>query len=822
MRLLPLLLSVFSTASLVVVLNRPLSIGTSKTPRLGYFLSPQHGFWQNADPVNMNYNDEVRLEGLAAKVDVFIDDRLVPHIYADDDIDAYYVQGYLHAKFRLWQMEFQTHVAGGRLSEIIGEKGLATDQYFRRLGMVYGAERSQAYIATNHPEMKAAIDAYAKGVNAYIKLLKPEEIPFEYKLLDYNPEAWTAQKTYLFQLFMAYDLTGRAATTDLQMTNARNYFGYDDFNQLYTDVQDSLDPILPRGTAFISPSIVPKMPTDMGLVYLNKTDSGSTVTAPIIPNKNNGSNNWVVAGSKTASGRPILCNDPHLGLNLPSLWYEVQISTPTHRTYGASFPGSPAVVIGFNDSIAWGVTNAGRDVLDFYDMKFKDTTMQSYWYNGAWVKAAQREERIKVKGKPDQVEHIALTVFGPIMYDHHYKNNSTAGKTLALKWSAHDSSSCFPAIFQLNHANNYNDYLTAISFWKSPGQNFAFASKSGDIAIKQQANFVARWKRQGDFILPGIDSSYAWQGYIPTEENPMIKNPERGFVSSANQKSTDDTYPYYLGAASNFPVYRGVIINRRLAAMQQIKPMDMQGLQMDNYHVFAEMARPILMKYLVESKLNPDEKKYIDLLKNWNLISSISEKGATIFNLVWDSLETEIWGDDFAGAKLPMGWPDEITLLESLQKDSNYVFADNIHTKNKTETIADAVLGAIRKATPALLKAEQENRLEWGFFKDTKLTHLLKIPALSRLHLPIGGGKHIINATTQTHGPSWRMIVQMTDDIEAYCVYPGGQSGNPGSKYYDDFVNNWAEGKYYRILFMHLRDAPNNKHVKWQISFTKT
>ncbi len=821
MKIIPFVLSAICTVGLVIVLNSQLKTGSGKTPRLGYFLSPQHGFWQNAESVHKNYNDDIKLEGLAGKVEVYLDDRLVPHIYADEDNDAYYVQGYLHAKFRLWQMEFQTHVAGGRLSEIVGEDRVSTDQYFRRLGMVYGAERSEAFVAANHPEMKTAIDAYAKGVNAYIKSLKPEEIPFEYKLLNYKPEAWTAHKTYLFQMFMAYDLTGRSAATDLRMTNARNYFGYNDFDKLYTNAQDSLDPIIPRGTGFAPPTLTPKTPLDIDSAYLHKKNLISTAIAPIIPNKGNGSNNWVVAGTKTASGRPILCNDPHLGLNLPSLWYEVQISTPTHQTYGASFPGSPAVIIGFNDSIAWGVTNAGRDVLDFYDMKFRDSTLQEYWYNGAWVKAGQRIERIKVKGKPDQVERIALTVFGPVMYDHQYKNTSSGGKILAIKWTAHDSSSSFPTIYQLNHANNYNDYLNAISLWKSPGQNFAFASKTGDIAIKQQSNFIARWQRQGDFIMPGIDSSYAWQSYIPTEENPMIKNPERGFVSSANQKVTDETYPYYLGAANNFPVYRGVIINRKLAAMQQIQPIHMQQLQMYNHNVFAEMAIPVLLKQVDNTKLNPDEMKYMGMLKNWNLMNDYHENGATVFNEIWDSLEAVVWSDEFANAKMPLEWPEENTLLESMLRDSNCIFVDDIRTQNKKETLADAVLAAIRKATPVLLKAEQSSQLNWGAFKDTKVSHLLKIPALSRLHLPIGGSEHAINATTQIHGPSWRMVVQMTDQIEAYGVYPGGQSGHPGSKYYDDFVNYWAEGKYYRLLFLNLKDAPTHKRIKWLISFTK-
>jgi len=821
MRIVPLLLSAVCTIALVGALNKQLPVGGSKTPRLGYFLSPQHGFWQNADATNMDYNGEVRLDGLQGKVDVYIDDRLVPHIYADQDVDAYYVQGFIHAKFRLWQMEFQTHVAAGRLSEIVGKERIKTDQFFRRLGMVYGAENTQRYVEKNNPDMKAAIDAYARGVNAYIKSLKPEQIPFEYKLLDYKPEEWTSLKTYLFQMFMSYDLTARGATTDLQMTNARNYFGYSDFNKLFTNVQDSLDPIIPKGTVYTKPTIVPKVPKDVDTAYLNNFNIGSTATSPVVPQKGNGSNNWVVGGTKTKSGRPILCNDPHLGLNLPSLWFEVQISTPTHNTYGASFPGSPAVIIGFNDSIAWGVTNAGRDIIDYYDMKFRDSSLKEYWYNGKWVNADTRKEVIKVKDSADQVENMAMTVYGPVMYDHHYKNNSTGGKNLALRWTAHDAGSGLLTFYLLNRAKNYDDYLAAIAHWKCAGQNFAFASHTGDIAIKQQGTFVARWKRQGDFILPGTDSTYAWQGMIPVEENPMIKNPTRGFVSSANQQSTDSTYPYYLGAASNFPIYRGLTINRKLTAMTGITPEDMQRLQMNNYNVFAEMARPVILKYTNESLLTADEKKYISLLKNWDLNSEVDAKGATVFNTIWDSLEVVIYKDEFANAKNNVGWPDDPVLLEALLKDSAYSFADNINTDNKKETIADCMMEAIKLATAALQSIDKSGNLAWGTFKDTRVNHLLKIPALSRLHLPIGGGKHIINATTDNHGPSWRMIVHLTDDIEAYGVYPGGQHGNPGNKYYDSFVDSWATGKYYRLLFIKKKDAVSNPRMKWVITFTQ-
>jgi penicillin amidase len=802
---------------ITTLLNVQLPAGESKTPRLGYFLSPQQGFWQNAEPADASFDGDIKVSGLKGKVDVYMDDRLVPHIYADNDLDAYYVQGFLHAKFRLWQMEFQTYVAGGRLSEIVGEGRVNTDRFFRRLGMVYGAEKT-AKDMENHPELKALVESYSAGVNAYIKSLKPEQIPFEYKLLDYRPEEWTSFKTYLFLMFMSYDLTARGTTTDLQMTNARNYFGYKDFEQLYPAVQDSLDPIIPRGTEFAKPSIVPQKPAGADSVYLGHTRTAA-IAPPELPAKNNGSNNWAVSGSKTQSGHPILCNDPHLGLNLPSLWYEIQITTPEYSTYGASFPGAPSVIIGFNDSIAWGVTNAGRDVIDYFDLKFKDTTLQEYWYNGAWKKADSRKEVIRIKGKPDLVENIAMTEFGPVMYDNSYKNASTEGKYLAIHWTAHEGGNGPEVFFRLNRAKNYDDYIAAINTWKCPGQNFAFASVSGDIAIKQQGTFVARWKRQGDFVLPGADSSYQWQGYIPVDENPAIKNPDRGFVSSANQMPTDSTYPYYLGAPVNFPPYRGFIINRKLSAMNNITPQDMQQMQTDNYNVFAEMARPVILKYLDEASLDDTDKKYLALLKGWNLRNDINEKGATVFRCIWDSIETQMWSDEFAKPKLPLPWPDESTLLESLIKDSTYRFADDINTPDKKETVRETITKACKKACAYFKQLEKEDKLAWGVFKDTKVTHLLEIPALSRFHLPIGGGTHIINATKDSHGPSWRMIVHLTETVEAYGVYPGGQSGNPGSKYYDTFIDSWASGKYYRLLFLKKQAAQKHEKIKWHISF---
>lgn len=819
MRIVPFVVSAVITIAFVYALNTPLPVGETKTPRLGEFLSPQHGLWQNAEPANEDFSASLQFPNLAGKAEVYFDERLVPHIYAENENDAYFVQGYLHAKFRLWQMEFQTHAAAGRLSEIMGETSggtnfLKIDRFFRRLGMVYGAERSLKQLEAN-PITKKATDAYTAGVNAYIASLKSNRIPLEYKLLNYEPEKWTNLKSVLLLKYMSYDLTG--GDNDFEMTNAKNVFSSADIEKLYPITQDSLDPIIPAGTLFAPPGVVVNRPADADSVYFRSVDSLSTTLIPK-PDPANGSNNWAVSGIKTKSGSPILCNDPHLGLNLPSLWYEMQISTPAFNAYGVSFPGSPSIVIGFNDSCAWGVTNAGRDIKDYYEIHFKDGTMQEYMFNRKWTKATFRNETIKVNGQPDVTESIAMTVFGPVMFDQNYPNPLKDGKYYSLRWKAHDESNELLTFLKLNRAKNYVDYIKAITTFQTPGQNFVFASKSGDIAIRQQGQFPAKWRRQGDFLMPGTDSSYRWQGYIPSRENPTVINPERGFVSSANQLAADQTYPYYLAGPAE--IYRGISINRQLRQMTSIGVEDMQRLQTDNYNVFAEMARPVLLQYIDEARLAPDELEYLDKLKNWNLRNDINEEGPTVFTVWWKKFEEDVFKDEFARTQLPLRWPDESTLLEAVIKDSAFKFIDDIST-DSVETIGNIVLRAFKSASTDLKAADARHRLPWGKFKDTGVRHLLKLPSFSRLHLPVGGGTNVINATGSAHGPSWRMIVHLTDTTEAYGIYPGGQSGNPGSKYYDSFINYWVEGRYYSLLFMNAANARKDNRMKWRMTFSK-
>ena len=816
MRIIPFTISAVITIGLVYALNKK----TGPAPPFGKFLSPQHGFWQNAEPADQDYNADLKLDGLKDNAEVYIDERLVPHVFAKNESDVYFIQGYLHAKFRLWQMEFQTHAAAGRISEILGEnpRVLNFDREQRRLGMVFAAEKS-LQVTEADPATKEINDSYTAGVNAYISQLKESELPMEYKLLDYLPEKWSNLKTALFLKYMSKDLAG--SEIDFEYTNAKSIFSATDFEKLYPLAPDSLDPIIPRGSSFADTAIALKIPATLDSLYYIKTASANIIETK--PDPDNGSNNWAVSGKKTKSGYPILCNDPHLGLNLPSLWFEMQLSTPSYNAYGATFPGAPAVIIGFNDNCSFGFTNGGRDVRDYYEISFHDSTMMEYKFNNAWKKTVWRPEIIKIKGKPDFIDSVAyIPEFGPVMYDRTFTGNNRTNSThyYACRWKAHDPSNEIKIFVGLNHAKNYTEYLAAIKNLHTPGQNCVFACKNGDIALWTQGDFPAKWKDQGKFIMPGTDSSYMWQAMIPQSQTPYQYNPERNFVSSANQLPVDPkSYPYYLGGS--YPLYRGISINRRLTAMDSgsITVEDMMKLQTDNYNVFAEYTRPLLLKYIDELRLNDVGKKYLQVLKDWNLRNDVDEKGPTVFNLWYDSLQIKTFGDELGKSTLPLHWPEASTLSEAIAKDSTFSFLDDINTPRK-ETIFDIVTAAFKAALPVIQNAEATDKLAWAKFKDTRVNHLTKQAALSRLHLPIGGGNHVINATKADHGPSWRMIVEMTPETNAYGIYPGGQSGNPGSKYYDNFIDDWAAGKYNKLWMMKSSEQ-NDKRIKWVMKFSK-
>ncbi|RYZ23228.1 MAG: penicillin acylase family protein [Chitinophagaceae bacterium] len=811
MRIVPFVVSAAITGALIFCLQHK----WKGIPQVGPFLSPQQGFWQNAEPSDENYNADLKLPGMKGKASVYIDNRLVPHVFAENDEDAYYVQGYLHAKFRLWQMEFQTHAAAGRLSEILGENPdiLKYDRSQRRLGMVTGAEATLKAMEAD-PEDKKYFDAYTAGVNAWIDALPTHALPVEYKLLGYRPERWSNLKTAIFSKAMAKDLA--SYERDLEFTNERSTFDLAQMKALYGDLSDSSKPIVPEGTAFAPAGIVPVKPATADSVYFGQ-DSSLNITPVERPDRRNGSNNWAVVGSKTASGAPILCNDPHLNLTLPSIWFEMQLHTPTMNVYGCTFPGAPSVIMGFNDNIAFGTTNAMRDVKDHYAIRFRDGSKKEYWYNGQWTPTQLKIESIRVAGAPTFYDTVAYTVFGPVSYDASFTNEVTGDRAIAVRWTGQEGSNDPALFFRLNRATNYDEYREAIRGLKTPGQNVIFASKAGDIAIWQQGKFPARWQGQGMYVMPGEDSSYAWQGFIPEEENPHIVNPAGGFVQSANQRPTDGSYPYFI--PGNYISPRGITIHNTLAKAQGVTPGQMMALQQSTFNSIAEDAVPLMLRYLRRDAIDTRDLTYYDELARWNFEERADGRAATIFNTVWDSLNTALIGDELERVNGPKVWPDDQAVLELLLRDPANVFVDDRRT-SELETLPLLMRRAWNSAVASLHAEEKENGLTWYNHKKAAIRHLLR-DALSPFwhkNLVVGGSGVTPNAVTQYHGPSWRQVIQLSQQTVAYGIYPGGQSGNPGSRYYDNFTDDWARGRYYPLWMMQASEAKDPR-VRWTMIF---
>ncbi|WP_341835587.1 penicillin acylase family protein [Chitinophaga pollutisoli] len=794
MRILPLLL----TVALVWALNHRFA----NKPAFGMLFSPQHGFWVHAEPAGAGAaTAQLSLPELKDSASVWFDERMVAHVFARNDYDAYYIQGYIHASNRLWQMELQTHAAAGRLSEILGEGLLAYDRLKRREGMVYAAEQAVKAMDAD-PVSKLITGAYADGVNAYIKTLRERNYPLEYKLLGYAPEPWTKLKSALLIKYMAYDLASTG--DDIAYSNARQRFGKDIFNQLYPDWPDVIAPIIPVGTPFPAGSLKAVPPPDSV-----ETEGIGAFRPGSRPDPDNGSNNWAIAAAKTKNGAPILANDPHLSLSLPSIFYEMQLSTPDAKMYGVSIPGAPGLIIGFNDHIGWGLTNGYMDVLDYYTMEFRNGKRE-YRFNGEWRKADLRVEEIRIKGREPFQDTVAYTVWGPVLYDPGFGGEGFGNGYLAMRWTAHDASNELLSLYRLNRAKNYADFTGALSIWSSPAQNFLFAGRQDGIAIWQNGKHPLRWKDQGKFVMPGGDSTFAWQGYIPMSENPHIQNPVQGFVQSANQHPADSTFPYRM--FGYYTSFRGLQLQERLSAMQNITPEDMMRLQNDNTNRLAVSAVPFLADYVMPAKLTAAQRPYWEMLFQWDGVASPDSKAATVYNLWWEQLNTRIWRDEMP-LKDSLVWemPTPEATLYWLMRDSAMRFVDDIRTPAR-ETLADVVTAALQEAADTAAAISARGDLSLGGNRGTDIRHLTRsIPAFSRMGLRTGGGAHIVNATKKTHGPSWRMVVELGEEPRGWGIYPGGQSGNPGSPYYDNMVDDWVAGKYYSLHVYDERESTDAK-----------
>lgn len=753
-------------------------------PPLGKFLSPDQGFWQNDISEDQVLTDVV-IPGLSSAVAVKFDEYLIPHVFASNNEDLYRAQGYLTAQARLWQMEFQTYAAAGRLSEIIGTQALNYDREQRRKGMLWGAENAMNYMMQDQ-EIANYVQAYTEGVNAYINDLSSSAYPVEYKLLDYAPEEWTPLKTALLLMYMTDMLAG--GDNDLEFTNLVTEMGQEQFDFLFPDFFDAIDPVIPKERDWTSWTVeVPEAPegnypVDPQIGFMSK------------PHPDNGSNNWAVGPEKSASGYPILANDPHLGLNLPSIWYVMHLETPEKNTFGATLPGALGVISGFNKNISWGVTNATRDVKDWYQIQFnKDRS--AYWHDEQWKTISKRVEEIKVKGQATYYDTIYYTHHGPVSYDENYKGNGSQLTGYAMRWIGHEPNNNQRTFIELNAAQNYDDYVAALSHYTAPAQNFVFSSTEGDIALWIQGKFPNKWEGQGKFYLDGSNPAHDWQGFIPQEHNAHVKNPSRGFVSSANQHPVDEQYPYYV-FNDGYDMTRSRVINDYFRSKEQFDLADIKALHNNNYNLLASELVPVFLRELKRAALPESANSTLAMIEDWDFYNDMDSEAATIFQLWWPKVRNQIY-DELDSLERRVRYPFTYRTYELLRDHPDHELMD-IQSTEQIETASDLITDAFLATVEQVEKMRVEDRsLQWVDYKGTYAGHLLQgLPAFSRFNIPIGGNSGIVNATSKNHGPSWRMIVEMSDPPQALGVYPGGQSGNPGSKYYDHLIDIWAKGEY--------------------------
>jgi penicillin amidase len=782
MRFIHFLIALAFSVAWIVLLNRPMG----SIPALGRLLNPVNGFFANAEPADeTGQSFHLPQDQLKQAVTVTFDARLVPHITAENDEDLYFAQGYAHAYYRLWQMDMQTRAAAGRISEVAGPKAFDFDRTQRRKGMVWAAENSLRAMEAN-PDTKKILAAYTKGVNAYIGSLTFKSYPLEYKLMSFVPEPWTNLKCALLLKYMADDLTG--SSDDIAMTYLRDVLSPAELDNLYPDRITGSQPVIPPGTAFMPASkAVPPVPSGELFVHFDTAKTNKTAVAKNLAPKEAsgiGSNNWALNGKRTSSGAAILCNDPHLGLNLPSIWYELQLSAPGVNCYGVSIPGAPGIVIGFNDSISWGFTNNYRDVKDFYEIRSEDPRL--YYFDGKEIPFNVRYEKIYTKGKEEPfIDTIRFSIHGPLMYDEHFPEPSGSGKKLAMTWMAHRATNELLSLYRINRAVNYEQFVNGIQYFECPAQNFIYADRDGNIALWGQGRFINKWKDQGKFVMRGDISATLWGDTIPMRENPHVFNPPQNYLTSANQAITDDTYPYWYNG--DFTEFRSWDIHHFLQDTLKQDVAEMMALQNNSWSYLADKLYPLLQS----QQLFPG---------TWDDRYSPDSKTALAFQLTWMNLYNNIWQDEFKNIPDKL-YPSAERTMQLLLQDTASLYYDDISTTNK-EGLREMVQRSYREAADSIKVLEKAGKTAWYQVKNTSVNHLAKLPAFSYGELKTGGWGNTINAMKQNHGPSWRMIISLQKDrITAYGVYPGGQSGNPGSKYYADFLDYWVNGKYYTLNF---------------------
>jgi len=781
--------------------------GAGPLPPLGPLLDPAHGVWATARAALPLGERTIRSRIFEGEVQAVVDGRGVPHIYADDELDAYRALGYLVARDRLFQLELQTRAAAGTLTELVGARALPLDRESRRFGFSRLVERRLAAVDSQSGAFRA-MTAYAEGVNAWIGSMRPGDVPLEYRLLGKQPARWDARNTYLLLARMALML----AYNDPSIVKARAAarVGWQAAEALFpveAPIQEPIQPNPGDTTRVRFGPIPPPGPPDSaagallaGFDALPRWLAGTRASADDAI----GSNNWAVAPFRSASGRTLLAGDPHLELSLPSIWYQAHLVVPGQLDVaGVTLPGAPWVIIGFNRDIAWSFTNTGADVSDFYRETVDDAGVPTtYQLDGTWHPLELRVETYRSpSGAVLAIDTVRFTHRGPLW--------QVDGGWLSMAWTVYRSEMSGAEFQAIERVRSVPEFLAATAGFAVPAQNMLVADRHGSIAIRSTGTFPIRpYSGRGDVIRDGSQSAADWTANLPLAEYPFAQDPPQGFLASANQQPVDPAANSRYFGAHWYSPWRAIRINDLLRAEPAVTADVMRRWQVDPGSARADAFMPHLLGAgLSAARLAGAPDKARDaraLLAAWDRRYTLTSTGAVLFEAVMAELARWTW-DELAGPDSAVRLPNEApprpadALLFGLLGQPLNSWWDDRRTEATIETRDDIVEMALAAGLDSVIARHGPPGESWQWNKvhSANVHHLLRIPALSALGLSVSGGPSTLSPTSGrgTFGASWRMVVELGAEVRAWGIYPGGQSGNPVSRHYRDQLPAWLTGQ---------------------------
>ncbi len=753
-------------------------------------------FWLVIRPLPQT-SGTLQVAGLSAEVKVLRDRWGVPHITASSQVDLFMAQGFVTAQDRLWQMEFNRRIGSGRLSEVLGEAAIEEDRFLRTIGLRRAASAEEADLT---PDQRQILDSYAAGVNAFITSHQ-DNLPVEFSLLGFKPEPWTALDTLTWGKVMAYDLSGNY-TREILRANLVNKLGANMASQMLPTTGGANTPlIVPQGASYAA------MEATAQLVNLQERVlalAGSDLEA-------RGSNNWVISGAKSSTGKPVVANDPHLGIRNPSIWYEVELNGAGWHVAGVTFPGVPGVVAGHNERIAWGVTNVEGDTQDLYMEKINPANPNQYEFKGSWQDMTIIPEEIKLKGKPSQTIQVRLTRHGPIMND--VSASMKDAQPLALQWTALQKSPLLGAVLKYNRAANWPEFRDALREFNVPAQNFVYADVDGNIGYQIPGQWPLRAKGDGLLPVPGWTGEYEWNGYARFEDLPSVYNPPAGFVATANNRPVAalPDAKFYLGQEFD-PGWRAARITTLLKAKDKLSLDDLKAIQTDVLSLPGQQFARQLGQ-LPGSEANFNQAR--QLLQTWDGRMLTGSVGATLYKVTYqytiENLFKARLGDTIYKQYLDEARFHVPFVLSLLDNPNDEWWGPGGRDVLLTKSLQQA-LDYLKTKLGGAVNDWQWGKLHTANFAETPIGSAVPGPIALFLNLktlPTNGDGNTVAAASyrfndpyiQTSGQSFRGLYSLANFDDSLLTNTIGQSGQPLSKHYGDNIDDWSSAGYHSLLF---------------------